>query len=95
LFRYSQALVDITNEQYTDRRRKLSPHVDYDGVRLWEGLLAMLPWIVEPIPDGLAHVISMAGVWQDWERQVEEMLSTVPDDTVSDLYYDASRWSAQ
>jgi hypothetical protein len=95
LFRYSQTLVDITNEKYTDRRRMLSPYVDYYVVRLWEDLLDMLPWVLEPIPANLASAISRDGAWGDWQRQVEAALSPSPNDEAFDLSYDASRWSGQ
>jgi uncharacterized protein DUF5984 len=95
LFRYSQALVDITNEKYTDRRRMLSPYVDYYVVRMWEDLLDMLPWVLEPIPAHLASAISRDGVWGDWQRQVEAALSSSASDEAFDLYYDAARWSGQ
>jgi Family of unknown function (DUF5984) len=95
LFRYSQALTNITNEKYDEHRRMLSPYVDYYVMRLWEDLLDMLPWVLGPIPANLAHAISRDGAWGDWQRQVEATLSPSPNDEGVDLYYDASRWSGQ
>jgi len=95
LFRYSQTLVDITNESYTDRRRMPSPYIDYYVARIWEDLLDMLPWVLEPVPASLARVISRDGAWGDWQRQVEAVLSPSPNDEAFDLYYDVSRWTGQ
>jgi Family of unknown function (DUF5984) len=73
----------------------LSPYVDYHVVRLWGDLLDMLPWILEPVPANLARALSTEGVWENWERQVEALLSPSLGDEAFDLYYDATRWSGQ
>jgi hypothetical protein len=95
LFRYSQAHLDILKEKYPGHFWTESRYVDYYVVRLWEDLLDMLPWTLEPVPVGLARAIGREGVWENWERQVEALLSPSLGDEAFDFYYDATRWSGQ
>ncbi|WP_433566573.1 DUF5984 family protein [Nocardia sp. CA-151230] len=60
LLRYAER----TTNSICDGSAAVTSWVDYYVVRLWEDLLAVLPWALEPVPDDLAKFFA-AGA-QEW-----------------------------
>jgi len=95
LFRYSQALLSYD----TQGRRNMPtlPYVDYYVVRLWEDLLDLLPDILEPVPDRLAHMLGPDGAWYAWEARADATQEEIGEDGEDDddRYWAEYEWLGQ
>ncbi|WP_456832338.1 DUF5984 family protein [Deinococcus sp. UYEF24] len=67
----------------------LGPHLDYQVARFWMDLEEMLPAVLEPLPEALAHAVA-SGAWEAWWASVQAWWENIPDDDpLLELYWDA------
>ncbi|WIG60771.1 MAG: hypothetical protein OJF49_003519 [Ktedonobacterales bacterium] len=96
LFRYSQAVVDLSFRKFPDAPWLADlPYVDYYVVRLWEDLLDLLPMVLEPVHARLVGMLAPNGPWATWVEQAEAAVNAAfPSqyDTARYIIYDVARW---
>ncbi len=61
--------------------------VDYNVARLWEDLLEVAPFALEPLPEPLADRVAQGDVWAAWCEQAWDV-----DDHEDDLHANALGW---
>lgn len=80
LFRYSQAEIERCQREYAGQPWVAEfvalPYADYQVVRLWEDVLAILPYALEPVPSPLAETLAPDGPWVRWEQAAEGVTSS-------------------
>ena len=91
LFRSSDEIIKLWSVEYP-QMASASPYVDYQIVRLYEDLLEILPYALEPLPDVAIAFINTLENQRAWNRRLEEFFQLGEFDGQVDLYYDASRW---
>lgn len=99
LFRYSDACVEYLAEKAGES--EITPYVDYYVARLYEDILSILPYTLEPVPDFLLKYIKQEMDPENpWHKVCDDWLSRyvdqeTDDDDVWDTFYNATIWTEE
>lgn len=79
LFRYNSTLVEKWTCEYSNEPwQEALPYVDYYVVRLWEDVLDLAAYALEPVPPRLARTITPGGTWSAWVRDAQTAVEEAP-----------------
>ena len=97
LFRYSEAILAHWGGQSGGLNRDEDATAAYPVVRLYEDILALLPDIIQPLPDIWHDLLSRPDAWADWRQQWAEFMDVAAagDDAAWDVYVAGRDWARQ
>ena len=95
LLRYTEKILTHWHQEYPGDATL--PYVDYQVARLWEDILQMLPYILDPLP---SQLVTMLENWNRWDLRAERWIESIRDkedddkllDEALDIYNKALSW---